>query len=88
MDAYDQILTDKKYPVLHFLGKYTSFTKETREFSVTERGMKYSLAEAYVFSSLSHKILANFYIKINKPPVTTKFFNEEEEAVKWLKSFL
>lgn len=81
-------MNNKKHPVLHFLGKYTSFTQGTREFSVTSRGMQYSLAEAYVFSSLSHKILANFYIKINKPPVTTKFFNEEKEAVEWLKSFL
>lgn len=88
VSAYDQLLKNKKYPLLHFLGNYTTFTKGTREFSVTERGMQYSAAEAYIFSSLAHKIVANFYIKINRPPVTTKFFTNEVEAVAWLKTFL
>jgi hypothetical protein len=88
ISAYDQLLQNKKYPLLHFLGSYTTFTKNTREFSVTERGTQYSAAEAYIYSSLAHKILANFYIKINKPPVPTKFFTNEKEAVAWLNEFL
>ena len=86
--AYDVLLNDKKYPIIHFLGKNASFTKGTREFSVTSRGTQYSLAEAYVFSSLPHRLLANSYLKINKPTIPTKFFSKEEDAVKWLKSFL
>ena len=37
--------------------------------------------------SLAHKILASFYLKINKPVVPTCFFNNKIDAEKWLKSF-
>jgi hypothetical protein len=48
----------------------------------------YSKADAFVIKSMSQKILANFYIKINKPERPTKFFNNKEEALDWLKQYL
>lgn len=86
--ACDQLLEAKKYPILHLSGKYVSITKEAREYSVSKRGQQYSAAEAFVFYSLAHKIVANFYIKINKPPVPTQFFTTKEAAIIWLQTFL
>ena len=86
--ACDQLLETKKYPILHLSGKYVTISKEAREYSVSARGIQYSIAEAFVFSSLAHKIVANFYIRINKPPVPTKFFTAAEDATIWLKKFL
>lgn len=48
----------------------------------------YSKADAFVIKSMSQKILANFYIKINKPERPTKFFNNKEDAIIWLKQYL
>lgn len=48
----------------------------------------YSKADAFVIKSMAQKILANFYIKINKPERPTKFFNNKEEAIIWLKQYL
>jgi len=87
-NAYGRILEDKQYPLLHFVGDYTNFTNEAREYSASERGLQYSKAEAYVFTSLGHRLLAKFYISINKPSVPTQFFKTEQEAVLWLKGFL
>lgn len=86
--ACDQLLEKKKYPILHLSGKYVVLTREAREYSAGENGIKYSAAEAFVFTSLAHKIVANFYIKMNKPRVPTRFFTNEEEAVAWLSTFL
>ncbi|MES2567571.1 MAG: hypothetical protein V4565_11930 [Bacteroidota bacterium] len=47
----------------------------------------YSLADAFVLSSMSQRILANFYIKINKPERPTKFFTDTYTALIWLKNF-
>lgn len=47
----------------------------------------YSIADAFVLSSMSQRILANFYIKINKPERPTKFFNDPETALIWLKNY-
>lgn len=86
--SYTSILGDKKVPILHIFGKYTEATKGAREFSASPRGLKHSLVEAYVLSSLPHRLLLNFYIKFNKPPVPTKFFRTKQEAVTWIRKFL
>lgn len=48
----------------------------------------FSKADAFVIKSMAQKILANFYIKINKPERPTKFFNNKDEAINWLKPFI
>ena len=85
---YSAVLVSKKVPILHVLGKYMNFTKEAREYGASEEGLKFSLAEAFVLNSLAHKILANFYIKFNKPKVPTQFFKTKEEATVWLLTFV
>lgn len=81
-------LGDKKVPILQVLGKYMNFTKEAREFSVTEKGIKNVLVNAFVLDSLPHKILANFYLKMDKPPVPTKLFSTRDEALGWINEYL
>lgn len=88
MEAYKANLGDIKAPILHIIGKYMNATKEAREFGASAEGLKNSIAEAYVFDSLPHRIIANFYIKFNKPTVPTKFFKTKIEAEVWLKAFL
>ncbi len=48
----------------------------------------YSKADAFVLNSIAQKILANFYVKINKPERPTKFFNNLDEALIWLKKYI
>ena len=48
----------------------------------------YSKADAFVLNSMAQKILANFYIKFNKPERPTKFFNNADEALIWLKQYM
>ncbi len=43
-------------------------------------------AEAFVVKSLSTTLIANFYVKFNKPPNPTRVFSEMESAKKWLRS--
>jgi len=88
VEAYRSVLRNKKMPILHIAGKYMNVTKEAREFAASEEGLEFSLAEAFVFNSLPHRIIANFYINMNKPNVPTKFFKTKAEAEVWLKTFL
>ena len=85
---YSEIIEGRKVPILHVLGRYMNVTKEARDFGASKEGLKYSLVEAYVIDSLAHKILANFYMKFNKPPVPTQFFKAKEEAELWLLTFV
>ncbi len=88
MSVYREFIQGKKLPILHVIGKYMNVTKEAREYSASEEGLEFSLAEAFVFNSLPHRIIANFYLNINKPSVPTRFFKTKAEAEIWLKTFL
>lgn len=45
-------------------------------------------AQAIIIDSLSNRLLANFYIKFQKPQNPIKIFEKEEEAIQWLKQFI
>ena len=50
------------------------------------RGTLFTLADSFVLHSMPQKLLANFYLKINKPVLPTKFFTKITEADKWLRA--
>lgn len=74
-------------PILKILGKYSSIDTETRNFIAGAEAMQYSSAEALVTNYLPHRIIGNFYMRINKPVKPTAFFDIEEKAVEWLKAY-
>jgi hypothetical protein len=47
---------------------------------------KIRIAEAFLINSLANLLIANFYIKFNRPPNPTKVFNNLESALEWLRS--
>jgi hypothetical protein len=76
----------KKLFNLIVAGKGAFIDEEARKYSSSINGCRYKYADAYVLNSIAQKLIANFIIKIQKPPVPTALFNDEETAVKWLKS--
>jgi len=82
-------LSDKKVlPQLFLACPGLSTTKEVREWGVTEVALKYTLATGIVCNQLSHKIVGNFLIKVQRPPKPTKMFSTVEAAHEWACSFL
>ena len=73
--------------VLLIGSNYSSIDKEGREYGSSEEGTRFSIAEAYIIKSMAQKIIANFYMRVNKPVVPTRFFQDKEDAEEWLKSF-
>ena len=74
----------KKMLVLMIADEITQFDQGAREYSASEAGSKYTLADALVVKNLAQRILANFYVTVNKPKIPSKTFNSEEEAKNWL----
>ncbi len=87
-DIYNEICGDDKKPFLFTASNYVSINKETREHSIIMEALYPGLASAVVAPSIAYKLIANFYLLINKPKSPYKVFNEEEEAIEWLKTFL
>jgi hypothetical protein len=65
------------------IGPGITIEKEVRERGTSPEMLKYTKASAIVQNSLAHRILANFIIGVQRPPVITRAFTETEEALKW-----
>ncbi len=86
--AQGKITNGGKCLVLVIGSEFANIDSEAREYMASDESTQYSIAEAYVIRSLAHKILANFYLKVNKPGVPTKFFSDAKLAEEWLRTYL
>ena len=85
-DAIRKISGKNKSLLLLDPGPNCTATTEAKIYAASHKD-KPILAEAIIAKSLVYKLLGNFYIRFNKPIQATKLFSNEEEAIKWLKSF-
>jgi hypothetical protein len=60
-------------------------TAEMRSVSASKEFNEFFYAVALVSHRPSMKVLGNFYLKINRPVVPTRFFGDRELAMAWLK---
>lgn len=74
----------KKYYVLMGGEEFFQVSKEARETAASEKFSTHIAAVALFSNELALKILGNLYIKINRPIVPTRFFNDKQKAKDWL----
>lgn len=72
--------------VMVVANQVAQFTKAAIEVATSEEGLRFSLADAVVVKSVTQKITANIYLKLNKPAKPSRIFNSEAEAEKWLQA--
>ncbi len=65
-------------------GKFTSADDKARTFLASSAKIKQVEKVAVTIHSLSQRIVANFFIKVNKPQFPVRFFTSAEQAEKWL----
>jgi hypothetical protein len=80
-------VTGKMHPTLNLVPESLNLTKEAREFGIKKEVNQYTSASAIVLSSLAHRILGNFIMKVQKPAMPFKLFTSEEVASEWLLSY-
>src|ERR1700746_1283816 len=87
VEAMEKLAGGKKHPILIDAGDFSSVDKEARMFSASAERNLYTSADAIAYCNLAQKLLANFYVKYNKPVVPTRFFSNKPDAISWLKTF-
>lgn len=85
IEATGKMTGGKKCAQLTMAGKYSSVSREARDFVATDEAVKYTSCEAYVIQSLAQRILGNFYLKFYTPKVPTRIFTNLEKAEEWLR---
>jgi hypothetical protein len=79
---------EKKYLFFYELEEGATVTDELREVSSSPEKNQFTLAEAFIVKSLAHRLLANFYMRFNKPAKPAKVVASDKEALEWLSTFL
>ena len=86
--AVSSLYKDKKFPLLVDARTIKSIEREARKhFSTNGRETKITSFALIIKSPLS-RIIGNFFMALNKPLIPARLFDNEEEAITWLKNYL
>lgn len=77
----------KQVPALLDCRSHFTITNEARKLMANVTADTRS-AHAVVLNSLAIRLIANFYLNVNKPSKPSKVFSNYDEAVSWLKGFV
>lgn len=86
LDYYYDITDGKLMHFMFFAAENVSLSKEARDNAVKIEDQSMLGATAVVVDTLAYKLIANFYLKFNKPKRPYKVFSKEEDAIRWLKT--
>lgn len=86
VEVYRQIIGGGKANFIFLSDEGFFLTKEARENSITMENNSPVGASAIIVTNLASRIIANFFIKVNKPKIKYKLFGTVEDAAKWLNS--
>jgi hypothetical protein len=86
--AYKQVTGGKASPLFVDFSQIKSITKETRDyFSQDPRHTETYTAVALQVNNVLSRVLANFFMGINKPVRPTRVFDDRAKALEWLEQF-
>lgn len=80
-----ELTQDHNYGLIIESGKYTSISNEARTMMTTKAIEEKRAATAIVIHNLAQRLLADFFMRINKPSIPTKIFSNKESALEWIK---
>ncbi len=82
-----EIAQEEKICLIIDLANVKSISRDARKFFSSEEQADIISAVAFMIKSPLSKVLANFFLGINKPPMTIKIFTDNNLALKWLNQF-
>jgi hypothetical protein len=87
-EAIHQLIGTHPTPFIITSGENVIFTKSARENALKIEPTSPVCASAIVIDNLAYRLVAEFYIKIQKPKKPHKIFTSKEKAYEWCKQFL
>jgi len=86
-DALDKLVGDKPCYLVVIAATGSNSSNEAREYGARLKG-KRIIAEAIVINNIATRLLANFYMKMNRPTQKIKLFKDESSAHEWIVSLI
>ncbi|HRF99912.1 MAG TPA: hypothetical protein PKZ75_02275 [Bacteroidia bacterium] len=83
-EKINEMVQGVSYPFIYFAEDGSVvFTTEGNTYSKQNQHVFPKICNAFVTKSLSQRLIANFYLKINKPSYPSKLFKNQYEAEEW-----
>ena len=73
-----------QYYNIYEFDSFSDVDPEVREWAASASNNSYTIIDAIVIKSFPQKILADFYVRFNKPVKPTRIFFSLEKAVEWV----
>ena len=88
VQARTRLVDGRRTPIIYTCSEFVIPSKEVREFVASENRSKMVTADAFVVNSLPQRLVANFFIKINKPVRPVKVFDNFDAAREWILKYV
>ena len=88
LEKYNEITEGKLTPFMFTASEEVNVTPEARDNAIKIEETSACYGAAVVVTNIAYLLIANFYLKFNKPKRPYKVFKSEEAAIEWLKTFL
>jgi hypothetical protein len=83
--ARDALDTIAPHPTLVDLGRVKGVTRDAREFfSSSQENMEIASRVALIAGNPIARVVGNFFLGLNRPPVPVKLFGDVDSARAWL----
>lgn len=83
-EVFKTMVDGVPYPYIYYAEDSSStVTDDGRRFAKDEEFSFPKICNAVIVTNLAHKLIANFYLKFNKPNYPFKVFSKMEDAEKW-----
>ncbi|MEM9389116.1 MAG: hypothetical protein AAGA02_01510 [Bacteroidota bacterium] len=77
---------EKTWPHLFDISSLKKITKDARDY-LADEGNRYVTASAIIVNSPVLKMIANFFITVNRPKSPTRMFTNKNSALNWLSQY-
>lgn len=88
VDARTKLAEGKPFPIMYTATKLVIPSNEVRAYLATEERSQLVTADAFVINSLPQRLVARLFKKFNKPVRPVEIFENESDAIEWLKQFV
>ena len=88
IEAVENLGGGRSFCNLIVMKHFVQVGDDARKYAASEESNIYTIADAFIINSIALKLVGNFYIRFNKPVRPTRIFNNEDDALIWLRTFL
>ena len=88
LEAIIKVTGNKPTPFVISAGKNIIVTKDARDRAISIEPLSPINANAIVVQNLAYRLIAEFFVKVQKPKSPYKIFTDKESAYEWCRQFI